>query len=54
MGKKGEKVSCPPDCYKKKILDDQKSPTPTHPSRVKWSAPKGLYSHWPYTTVNLS
>ena len=25
---KRKKISCPPDCYKKKILDDQKSPTP--------------------------
>ena len=41
MGKKGKKISCPPDCQKK-ILDDQKSP-PTPPPRVKWSAPKGLY-----------
>ena len=40
MGKKGQQISCPPDCYRKKILDDQKSPTPPSPSRVKWSAPK--------------
>ena len=26
-GKKGKKISCPPDA-RKKILDDQKSPTP--------------------------
>ena len=39
-GKKGKKTSCPPTrLLEQKILDDQKSPTPPPPSRVKWSAP---------------
>ena len=36
----GKKISCPPDSTaRKKILDDQKAPSPPPPSRVKWSAP---------------
>ena len=37
MGKKGKKISCPPDCQKKKFLMTSNHP-PT-PSKVKWSAP---------------
>ena len=50
IGKKGKKYPAHQIARKKKILDDQKSLTPPPPpSRVKWSAPKGLY--YP-TTVN--
>ena len=37
MGKKGKKYPAH-QIARRKILDDQKSPTPP-PSRVKWSAP---------------
>lgn len=32
-GKKGEKISCPPDCYKKFLMTRNH---PALPSRVKW------------------
>ena len=38
MGEKGKKKYPAHQIARKKILDDQKSPTPP-PSRVKWSAP---------------
>ena len=40
LWEKREKNILPTSLLEKKILDDQKSPTPPSPSRVKWSAPK--------------